>query len=127
MRRSKYTAELLGPIVASSHTYTEVIRKLGLKPTGGNHRLISARIRYAGVDTSHFKRYPVNILRARIEAFTPEQLTLLAPSCSSVAALLLALELPQEGRAHAQLSRRLRALDIDTRHFQGRAWNRGHT
>jgi hypothetical protein len=33
----------------------EVIRSLGLQPTGGNHRYILGRIRVLGLDTSHFR------------------------------------------------------------------------
>lgn len=55
MRPSKYNAELLGPIVRASHSVAAVLRVLGLRPTGGNHRMISARIRVAGLDTAHFR------------------------------------------------------------------------
>lgn len=55
MRSSKYTREVLAPVVASSRSLAQVMRKLGLKPTGGNYRYINARIRVAGVDTSHFR------------------------------------------------------------------------
>jgi len=48
MAKTKYTREPLAPLVASSTSFTDVIRKLGLSPTGGNHRLISARIRQWG-------------------------------------------------------------------------------
>src|ERR1700752_5297818 len=55
MRRSKYDATLLGPIVAAATSLAGVIRALGLTPTGGNYRHISARVRLAGLDISHFK------------------------------------------------------------------------
>ncbi len=55
-RKSKYTKELLGPIVASSKSLAEVLRVLGLAPAGGNHRLLRTRIRLLGLDTSHMGR-----------------------------------------------------------------------
>src|SRR5512132_320841 len=55
MRPSKYNAELLGPIVRASHSLAGVLRALGLRATGGNYRMISARIRVAGLDTTHFR------------------------------------------------------------------------
>jgi hypothetical protein len=60
MSRTKYTRELLTPLVASSGSLSEVIRKLGLVPNGGMHRLISARVRQADLDTSHFRFKRIN-------------------------------------------------------------------
>jgi hypothetical protein len=55
MRKSKYTRELLLPIVEQSITMADVIRQLHLRLTGGNYRMISARIRLSGISTDHFK------------------------------------------------------------------------
>lgn len=53
--RRKYTKELLEPIVASSISIAEVLRKLGLDhKAGGNYRYINATIRAMGLSTSHF-------------------------------------------------------------------------
>ena len=38
MRSSKYTRDVLEPVVATSRSLAQVIRRLGLKPTGGNYR-----------------------------------------------------------------------------------------
>jgi hypothetical protein len=122
--RKKYTAELLAPVVASSFSFSDVMRKLGLPPNGGNHRLISARIRQAGRDTSHFYS---RTGRAQVDAIPRDQLAALVGECRSVAAVLAKLELPLVGRAHHELKRRLRELEIDTSHFQGRGWSRGFT
>ena len=42
--RTKYTADVLAPIVASSYSWAEILRKLNLKPTGGSFRLIKHRV-----------------------------------------------------------------------------------
>ena len=55
MRDSKYTKDWLEPIVRSSISVAEVIRRLGLRPTGGNYRMISARLRLLNISTDHFK------------------------------------------------------------------------
>jgi hypothetical protein len=55
MRKSKYTKELLLPIVQQSISMADVIRQLHLRLTGGNDRMISARIRLSGISTDHFK------------------------------------------------------------------------
>lgn len=91
--RLKYTAELLAPIVASSTSFSDVMSKLGLKPTGGHHRLITARIRLAGLDTSHFNS---RRSRARIEALTRDEVAALASNTFSIAQMLNKLELPRQ-------------------------------
>ena len=50
----KYTKEKLKPIVAESKAISEVLRKLGLKQSGGNHTHISKKIKSYELDTSHF-------------------------------------------------------------------------
>lgn len=54
MPKTKYTKEKLAPLVASSHSVMEVVRKLGLQEVGGNHAHIKKMIDNAGLDTSHF-------------------------------------------------------------------------
>lgn len=51
---SKYTKELLLPIVASSCSMAEVFRKLGVKVTGGTYAWIPKVIAAHGLSTSHF-------------------------------------------------------------------------
>jgi 5-methylcytosine-specific restriction endonuclease McrA len=123
MRRSKYTKELLAPIVASSQSLSEVIRKLGLEANGGNHRHISGRIRLAGLDTSHFG----GAYRTRIERMPVDQLTTLVAGSKSYANVLAQLGLPTMGRAFFELEKRVAALELDTSHFRGQGWSRGET
>lgn len=85
--------------------------------------MISARVRAAGLDTSHFGRK----LRVRIEQVAVEHLAKLVAESISFAQVLTTLELPTEGRAHHELARRLAALGIDTSHFRGQGWSRGET
>jgi len=56
--------------VAGSRTLAEVLRKLGLQPTGGNYRYINGRIRHLQLDTSHFG----GRIAARIRALTHGEL-----------------------------------------------------
>ncbi len=55
MRRSKYTRELLEPVVRASLSIGQVLRRLGLRPTGGNYRLVQAHLRRLGIATEHFR------------------------------------------------------------------------
>ncbi|MEO8551920.1 MAG: hypothetical protein ABI678_18215, partial [Kofleriaceae bacterium] len=121
MRKTKYTREVLAPVVANARSLSDVIRAFGLKPTGGNHRSFTSLIARAGLETSHFTR------RIGIGRYPREELAALAATCGSVAQMLAALGLPLSGRPHHNLSRRLRLLDVDTSHFHGRGWSKGKT
>lgn len=124
MRASKYNAALLAPIVESSRTLGEVIRRLGLPATGGNYRHIATRIRQAELDTSHFR---TETLAARCAAVSVEVLASLIHRSTSVAQVLTELKLPSDGRSHRELSQRIRQLNIDTSHLRGHGWSRGET
>lgn len=57
MAKRKLTRELLIPIVARCTSVIEVMVELGLSKTGGgNHHLVTSRIREYALDTSHFSR-----------------------------------------------------------------------
>lgn len=51
---SKYTKDVLEPIVASSLSIAEVVKKLGLVVSGSMYRWIPAVIDRHGIDRSHF-------------------------------------------------------------------------
>ena len=123
MRTTKYTREVLEPVVKSSRTLAEVMRKLGLQVTGGNYRYISLRIRRSGVDTSHFW----GKTSATIKALPEHELAELVRTCTSFAQMLSKLELPIEGRPHRDITARVRAMGCDTSHFTGPGWSRGET
>jgi len=54
MRISKYTLNLLSPIVRDNTSWAGVLRALGLKLTGGNYRNIQGHVRHHNIDTAHF-------------------------------------------------------------------------
>lgn len=51
---SKYTKELLEPIVKKSSTIREVLEHLGLKLAGGSYSYISKKIKELNISTEHF-------------------------------------------------------------------------
>jgi hypothetical protein len=53
-RRLTVSDAQLADAVRLSRTISEVLRRLGYKPNGGNHRHIAGRIAGLGLDTSHF-------------------------------------------------------------------------
>ncbi|MEU1435744.1 HNH endonuclease [Streptomyces sp. NPDC005786] len=56
--RVRHTEEKLRGLVVRSTSVTEVVRRLGINPVGGNHAHISRRIAALGIDTTHFVRTP---------------------------------------------------------------------
>lgn len=54
MSKLKYSKEFLEPLVLESHSVLEILRRLGIKTSGGIHKLISDRITKYNLDTSHF-------------------------------------------------------------------------
>lgn len=55
-RKTKYTKEVLEPVVNNCIGYKDVMRKLGLSPSSGNmFYFIRNKIKEYGIDTSHFQ------------------------------------------------------------------------
>ena len=124
VRSSKYDVARLAPIVATSRSLAEVLRRLGLPATGGNYRMLGARIRQAWLDTAHLRTHTI---AARCAAVTLAELAPRVAGSTSVAQVLDQLNLPTEGRSHRELTRRIRELGLDTSHFRGPGWSRGET
>ena len=57
---TKYTKELLEPIVSSSISYAECLRKLGLVVAGGNYKHLQDNINRFGISTSHMLHEAAN-------------------------------------------------------------------
>lgn len=54
MSNCKYTVELLKPVFEKSFSYAEVLRRLGLKQTGGSQTHIKRLAQKFAIDTNHF-------------------------------------------------------------------------
>lgn len=57
----KYTKEILEPVIQTSFSISEVMRRLGIRVNGGGHSYMSNVVRGYGLDTSHFKTKRVGI------------------------------------------------------------------
>ena len=64
-RRVRYNEDEVREAVSLSRTYSEVLRYLGLRPAGGNHRTLRAHIERWGIPTSHFDPNHVRRTNAR--------------------------------------------------------------
>lgn len=81
--QTKYSAELLAPIVAAASSIRDVLRELGLTMTGGSHALIKRAIAKHGIDTSHFTPYSgVKTARTKAEYLLPENVFVKNPRAS---------------------------------------------
>ncbi|WP_158973199.1 HNH endonuclease [Streptomyces griseus] len=113
----KYPDAAIAEAAASSSSLREVALKLGATPATGTLSHIRRRIDAAGIDISHFP----GVDRPELDLpFTPEQLRAAARAATSVRGVARALDIPDEGRSRAPLSRILATEHIDTSHFSHR-------
>ena len=52
---TRWTKELLEPVIFGSYSIAEVLTKLDLRPSGGNYANLKKNIRLFDLDTTHFK------------------------------------------------------------------------
>ncbi|MER7400151.1 HNH endonuclease signature motif containing protein [Streptomyces sp. NPDC000151] len=109
MPASPYTHARLSEAVAASHTLSEALRRLGVDPKGPSRSYLRARIKALGIDTSHFQREGTR--------WTKDVLEAAVTSSTSMCEVLRHLGLDVVGGHHTHISRRIRALGIDTSHF----------
>jgi hypothetical protein len=86
--------------------------------------MLNARLRLAGVDTSSLRSVSC---AQRCRAVPKDILGTLVQQSTSVIEVLAKLALPTQGRAHRELTKRIRHLGLDISHFAGKAWARGKT
>jgi HNH endonuclease len=106
---SPYTRERLAEAADSSRTLSEALTKLGVDPKSSRRSYIRERMRKLGIDTSHFEREGTRWTRDILESTVA--------ASTSVCEVLRRLGLDVVGGQHTHISRRIRALGIDTSHF----------
>ncbi|WUW55972.1 HNH endonuclease [Streptomyces sp. NBC_01456] len=104
-----YTQERLVEAARESASYDEAVRWFGSAPTPGRRRYVRARMREAGVDTTHFAPTGVRHTEARLRA--------LVARSHSVAEVVRRLGISPVGGNQAHIGRRIAELRIDTSHF----------
>ncbi|WP_328464513.1 HNH endonuclease signature motif containing protein [Streptomyces sp. NBC_00448] len=106
---SPYTKERLAAALELSQTLSEALRRLGVEPGSPTRKYIRALIRRYGIDTSHLQRegarWTKDILEPAVAAST------------NMCEVLRRLGLEVVGGHHTHITRRVRALGIDTSHF----------
>ncbi|KAA0930413.1 HNH endonuclease signature motif containing protein [Streptomyces apricus] len=106
---SPYTRERLQEAASSSRTLSEALGKLGVDPKSPTRRYVHTRMRRWGVDTAHFEREGVR--------WTREVLEVAVSASTNMCEVLRRLGLDVVGGHHTHISRRVKALGIDTSHF----------
>ncbi|MFE3381158.1 HNH endonuclease signature motif containing protein [Streptomyces anulatus] len=117
MGNSPYTRERLAEAASSSRTLSEALTKLGVDPRSPTRRYLVDRMRKLGVDTRHFERDGAR--------WTKEVLQEAVVHSTTMCEVLRRLGLEVVGGQHTHISRRVKALGIDTSHFSAPPRRRG--
>ncbi|WP_395360815.1 HNH endonuclease [Streptomyces sp. YH02] len=114
MGTSAYTRERLEAAARGARTLTEALERLGVDPRSPTRAYVRGRMRKLGVDCSHFEREGAR--------WTREALTEAVAASTSVYDVLRWLGVELVGGQHTHISRRIKALGIDTSHFTASRW-----
>ncbi|MFD7444095.1 HNH endonuclease [Streptomyces sp. NPDC059909] len=106
---SPYTRERLVEAAGSSRTLSAALTKLGVDPKGPTRSYIRERMKKLGIDTSHFEREGARWTREILESAVA--------ASTNMCQVLRHLGVEVVGGQHTHISRRIRALGIDTSHF----------
>ncbi|MEV0190808.1 HNH endonuclease [Kitasatospora purpeofusca] len=111
---AKYTRELLTALAAESTSINDMMRRLGVPMAGGTHSYLGKRLKYYGIDTSHFNDGRPDYGRRR---YSREALAEAAANSDSINAVMAHLGVTPYDSLYAYLKRRLAEFGIDTSHF----------
>ncbi|MEV7034043.1 HNH endonuclease [Streptomyces sp. NPDC093272] len=113
MGAGTYTRERLAPEVAEARNWAELMRRLGLNPSGGQRRVLQEHVTRHELDTSHFtkhspwRKYPdTAIAEAAASSFSLREVALKLGATPATGTL-------------SHIRRRLDAAGIDISHFPG--------
>jgi hypothetical protein len=130
-RNEIYTQELLQELVRTSKTFSDVLRKLGLRTEGNHHGFISRKIRGFGIDVSHFlHRSEFHSLRKTKGKIPPlELLVLRKPEQNELPGYRLRKALIEIGRKYTcsecglgpEWNGKVLVLQVD--HINGKGWD----
>ncbi|MEV6485062.1 HNH endonuclease signature motif containing protein [Streptomyces sp. NPDC051576] len=119
--RRSYSKELLQEAAACSFSIREMVQYMGLEPRDSPYGHIRRKLDRFGIDTSHFtsgRGYGPGILPR-------DRLAPAIASSQSIAGVLKALGIVDNGAARERLKRSLAAHDLSTSHFVGQGHRRG--
>jgi hypothetical protein len=109
----KYDRGTPAKAVAESRTWNDLMRRLGLKPSGGQRRILQQRVAVHGIDTSHFKQ------RSPWRKYPDAAIAAAAASSTTLREVALKLGATPATGTLAHIRRRIAAAGIDISHFPG--------
>jgi hypothetical protein len=125
VRRGSEDVELRAAI-ASSTTFDEVFKKMGIEASNAARERIVDRARVLGIATMQLGRAPLPLARRRkVRRWTDDDLRAAVSTSTSVACVIRALGLIAAGGNYEHIHRCIKELSLDTSHFSGSAWSRG--
>ncbi|WP_129263510.1 HNH endonuclease signature motif containing protein [Streptomyces sp. M3] len=108
-----YDLERLVTAVAEASNWTDLIRRLGMKKSGGRHRVLKERVATLGLDTSHFKQ------RSPWRKYPDAAIAAAAASSSLLREVVLKLGATPATGTLSHIARHITAAGIDVSHFPG--------
>ncbi|MGR4850188.1 HNH endonuclease signature motif containing protein [Streptomyces sp. LARHCF252] len=110
---SSYGKERLASAVAEARNWTDLMRRLGLRASGGQRRVLQKRVAEHGLDTSHF------VKRSPWRKYPDSAIAEAAASSSSLREVALKLGANPATGTLSHIRRRIHAAGIDISHFPG--------
>ncbi|MET9465017.1 HNH endonuclease [Streptomyces sp. NPDC006544] len=108
-----YERGTLAAAVADSRGWADLMRRLHLKESGGQRRVLQEKVASHGIDSSHFSH------RSPWRKYPDEAIEAAAASSTTLREVALKLGLRPATGALSHLVRRMAAAGIDTGHFPG--------
>ncbi|MDQ0796146.1 hypothetical protein [Streptomyces sp. B1I3] len=106
-----YDPARLAPAVAAASNWTDLMRRSGLKKSGGRHRVLKGKVAELGLDTGHFKQ------RSPWRKYPDAAIAAAATSSSSLREVVLELGATPATGTLSHIARRIAAAGIDVSHF----------
>ncbi|MEU1487713.1 HNH endonuclease [Streptomyces sp. NPDC005752] len=103
----------LATAVAGATNWTDLMRRLGLKKSGGRYRVLKEKVAELGLDTSHFRQ------RSPWRKYPDASIAAAAMSSSSLREVVLKLGATPATGTLSHIARRIAAAGIDVSHFPG--------
>ncbi|MET7699868.1 HNH endonuclease [Streptomyces sp. NPDC005485] len=108
-----YSKERLRPVVTEVRNWTDLMRRLDLRTSGGQRRVLQEKVAAHGLDTSHF------VKRSPWRKYPDAAIAEAAASSSSLRELALKLGATPATGTLSHIRRRITAAGIDINHFPG--------
>ncbi|WP_406837451.1 HNH endonuclease [Streptomyces sp. AHU1] len=108
-----YSRKRLAPAVADARNWTDLMRRLDLRPSGGQRRVLQEKVARHGLDTRHFAK------RSPWRKYPDAAIAEAAASSSSLREVALKLGATPATGTLSHIRRRISAAGIDISHFPG--------